>query len=225
MPHNTAKLCQALGYEFKLPALCREALTHRSFGLPNNERLEFLGDAILDFVVAFLLYQTFPHLKEGELSRLRANLVQQSTLAQIAQTLDLNQFLFLGEGERKNNPLPDSILADAMEALFGAIFVDSGFDAAQKVVAHFYQNKISAINLKQSQKDCKSRLQEFLQSQKNKTLPLYALVKEKGLEHNKTFLVRCSAGKITAEAKGHSRKEAEQKAAQLCLAKLQGKKV
>ncbi len=209
-----------LGYTFQNPAILKEALTHRSFGTPHNERLEFLGDGVLDFVVAFLLYQKFPHLDEGQLSRLRANLVKESVLAEIAKNLHLRDFLHLGEGEKKHALLPDSILADAMEAIFGAVFVDSGFESAKKVISKFYQDKIAQINLTQPQKDPKSRLQEYVQGKK-KALPQYHLVKESGADHNKTFWVECVVGKIKGESSAKSVREAEQKAAALCLSQLQ----
>lgn len=209
-----------LGYTFQNPAILKEALTHRSFGTPHNERLEFLGDGVLDFVVAFLLYQKFPHLDEGQLSRLRANLVKESVLADIAKNLHLRDFLHLGEGEKKHALLPDSILADAMEAIFGAVFVDSGFESAKKVITKFYQDKIAQINLTQPQKDPKSRLQEYVQGKK-KALPQYHLVKESGADHNKTFWVECVVGKIKGESSAKSVREAEQKAAALCLSQLQ----
>ncbi len=209
-----------LGYTFQNPAILKEALTHRSFGTPHNERLEFLGDGVLDFVVAFLLYQKFPHLDEGQLSRLRANLVKESVLAEIAKNLHLRDFLHLGEGEKKHALLPDSILADAMEAIFGAVFVDSGFESAKKVITKFYQDKIAQINLTQPQKDPKSRLQEYVQGKK-KALPQYHLVKESGADHNKTFWVECVVGKIKGESSAKSVREAEQKAAALCLSQLQ----
>ena len=209
-----------LGYTFQNPAILKEALTHRSFGTPHNERLEFLGDGVLDFVVAFLLYQKFPHLDEGQLSRLRANLVKESVLAEIAKNLHLRDFLHLSEGEKKHALLPDSILADAMEAIFGAVFVDSGFESAKKVISKFYQDKIAQINLTQPQKDPKSRLQEYVQGKK-KALPQYHLVKESGADHNKTFWVECVVGKIKGESSAKSVREAEQKAAALCLSQLQ----
>lgn len=209
-----------LGYSFQNPAILKEALTHRSFGTPHNERLEFLGDGVLDFVIAYLLYQKFPSLNEGQLSRLRANLVKESTLAEIAKTLNLRDFLYLGEGEKKHKNLPDSILADAMEALFGAVFVDSGFESAKNVIAHFYADKIATINLEESQKDPKSRLQEYVQSKK-KALPQYHLTKESGADHDKTFWVECVVGTIKGESCGRSLRDAEQKAAALCLSQLQ----
>ncbi len=221
MPHNLKRLYEALSYVFNDVALCKEALTHRSFGIPHNERLEFLGDSVLNFVVTRLLYQRFLQLDEGKLSRLRANLVQQSALAEIAQSLNLNAFLYLGEGEKKNK-LPDSILADAMEALLGAIFLDSDEKTVSQVIQKLYANKLNAIDLDTPQKDPKSRLQEFLQARQKK-LPLYVLVKEKGEPHQKSFLVRCLAEKTESEAWGHSRQEAEQKAAQSCLLALQDK--
>lgn len=209
----------ALGYTFQNPSILKEALTHRSFGTPHNERLEFLGDGVLNFVVAHLLYQKFPSLNEGQLSRIRANLVKESTLSEIAKTIHLRDSLYLGDGEKKKNT-PDSILADAMEAIFGAVFLDSGFDNVQQVIAALYNKKIADIDLNQSQKDPKSRLQEFVQGKK-KTLPQYCLIKESGADHNKTFWVQCAVGKITAQASGHSLREAEQKAAEICLSQLQ----
>ena len=208
-----------MGYHFQNPAILKEALTHRSFGTPHNERLEFLGDAVLGCVVARLLFQKNPHLNEGQMSRLRAELVQNPTLAKMARGLQLGDFLLLGKGEKKKN-IPDSILAGALEACFGAVFVDSGFESAQNVITQLYQNKIAAIDAKELQKNPKSRLQEYLQG-KNQALPQYLLTKESGAAHNKTFWVQCVVGKITSESSGHSRIEAEQKAAALCLSQLQ----
>ena len=164
-------VARKLGHEFSDEALLRTALTHRSFGTPNNERLEFLGDGILDCVIAASLFHRFPTLPEGDLSRLRANMVRQDSLHRLALNLKLGDFLRLGEGELKSGGAQrPSILADALEALFGAIYLDAGFSAAQAVIERLYSPLLDELKPGQFQKDAKTRLQEWLQGRK-KPLP------------------------------------------------------
>lgn len=211
------KLARRLGYDFKQPDLLRQALTHRSFGQPHNERLEFLGDSVLNCVVAKELYQRFPRLPEGTLSRLRANLVNQQALAEIALGLDLGEFLFLGEGELKSGGFRrPSILADALEASFGAVMLDNGFDAADKVIAALFASRLDDIDPKIEGKDPKTLLQEYLQGRKV-ALPQYAVLSISGEAHEQYFKVECCIPEldIRANGEGISRRSAEQQAAKL----------
>ena len=160
-------LTKQLGYVFQEPALLRQALTHRSYGAPHNERLEFLGDSVLSLCISSTLYHDFPKLTEGDLSRMRAHLVKEPTLAEIAQGMQLGDFLALGEGELKSGGFRrPSILADALEAILGAIYLDSGFDATCKVIEHLYSPIITQLDPKKLSKDPKTQLQEYLQSLK-----------------------------------------------------------
>lgn len=210
-----AKLQQSLGYSFTKPELLTQALTHRSFGSPHNERLEFLGDSILNCTVAALLFTKFPQTKEGDLSRFRAGLVKQETLATIATGLNLGDVLRLGEGELKSGGFRrPSILADALEAIFGAIYLDAGFDGAAAVVTRLYTDLINAVDPKSSGKDAKTALQEFLQS-KHYGLPRYRLTGTHGEAHAQTFDVECEVPEmaIITRGSGASRRIAEQEAA------------
>lgn len=216
------RLQQRLGYRFSNPELLAQALTHRSFGQPNNERLEFLGDSVLNCVTAIALYGRFEELKEGELSRLRASLVRQEGLHQVALTLDLGDVLRLGEGEMKSGGFRrPSILADALEAVFAAVFLDGGFEAAQAVVDRLYASMIEAIDPAVARKDPKTALQEFLQARKA-PLPLYETVQVLGEAHAQEFEVRCTveAFSLTAIGRGPSRRAAEQQAAEAAIATL-----
>ena len=212
---NADALEQAIGYRFSRRELLRQALTHRSFSAQHNERLEFLGDSLLNCAVALLLYDAFPTLTEGALSRLRANLVCQQSLADIAVMLQLGKYLQLGDGEQKsggrNRP---SILADACESLLGAIFLDGGFDAARQTVARLYADSIDAINPEQPAKDAKTRLQEYLQGERL-PLPDYTLGSTSGQAHEQTFHVECSIPALSIVTRGSasSRRAAEQAAA------------
>jgi ribonuclease III len=217
---ETERIAQALGYPFRKPALLRQALTHRSHSVPNNERLEFLGDSVLNFVVARKLYDHFPKLSEGELSRLRANLVNQTSLFEVADKLQLGDAILLGEGELKSGGFRrPSILADALEALFGAVFLDGGFEAAEKTIGALFAEKISALDPLAVAKDAKTKLQEWLQGRKI-ALPTYTVVETLGEAHDQTFLVECSVPKLNLKAvgKGPSRRAAEQIAAAEVLA-------
>lgn len=217
------RLQQALGYTFDHADLLVQALTHRSFGALNNERLEFLGDSVLNCTIARALYDAFPALPEGSLSRLRANLVRQETLAEIAAELKLGETLRLGEGELKSGGFRrPSILADALESLFGAIFLDAGFDEAERVVRGLFDPLVAKIDPKASGKDAKTQLQELLQS-RHLPLPNYRLVDTQGEAHDQSFIVECVLAKpsLSTRGVGKSRRAAEQKAARQACAALQ----
>lgn len=216
-------LQQRLGYEFRTPALLSQALTHRSHGQTHNERLEFLGDSVLNCAVAALLYDRLAKLDEGDLSRVRANLVKQQTLFEIAQRIELSQCLLLGEGERKSGGFRrPSILADTLEAVFGAIFLDGGFDAAQQTIRRLYDPILKNIDPNTLGKDAKTLLQEWLQSRKI-PLPVYAVVATHGAAHSQMFEVECSVPKlgIRVLGSGGSRRGAEQAAAKLAFEQAQ----
>ena len=216
------RLQQALGYTFIRPELLTQALTHRSYGAANNERLEFLGDSVLNCSIARKLYESFPDLPEGSLSRLRANLVCQDTLAEIAVSLRLGENLRLGEGELKSGGFRrPSILADALESLFGAIFLDAGFDEAQRVVRGLFDPLVARIDPKASGKDAKTQLQEMLQSRRL-PLPEYRLIDTRGEAHDQSFIVECVLTKpsLTTRGVGKSRRAAEQEAAREACAEL-----
>lgn len=213
---------RTLGHSFSDSSLLQTALTHRSHSSPHNERLEFLGDSILNGVIARQLYDRFPDIPEGDLSRLRANLVCQDGLHQLALTLSLGQYLRLGEGELKSGGSQrPSILADALEALFGAIWLDAGFEAASAVVERLYKNMLAAIVPGRPMKDAKTRLQEYLQG-KRLPLPKYALTATEGEAHAQQFRIACEieALKLRTEGSGGSRRAAEQMAAERALERL-----
>jgi len=220
----SSRLELSLAHHFTRPELLRQALTHRSHSSPHNERLEFLGDSVLNCTVATLLFQQFPNLKEGELSRLRANLVRQEALAEIAADLKLGDALHLGEGELKSGGFRrPSILADALEAIFGAIYLDAGFDAARATIEQLYRTRIEAIDPRHTGKDAKTALQEWLQGRRL-PLPHYELAETHGEAHAQEFVVQCSIPSIDLQVagRGGSRRAAEQEAAQSALAKLSG---
>lgn len=212
-------LATKLGHEFADKTLFRTALTHRSFGSPHNERLEFLGDSVLNCAIATLLFKRFPELPEGDLSRLRANLVRQDALHQLALGLELGALLRLGEGEMKSggNQRP-SILADAVEALIGAIYLDAGFEAAHRVIAVLYAPLLDELKPGQAQKDAKTRLQEWLQGRK-KPLPRYQMLAASGAAHQQRFEVSCEIENppLRTIGQGASRRIAEQVAAENAL--------
>ncbi len=213
---NYAALCKQLGYQFVQPQLLQRALTHRSYSTAHNERLEFLGDSVLNCTIAKYLYDTYPDMPEGDLSRLRASLVNQQTLAILAQQLSLGECLLLGEGERKSGGHHrPSILADALEALFGAVLLDADFAAAEKVVLGLYVPFIVKTDLRALGKDAKTLLQEFLQGRKL-ALPQYSVVQIKGEAHAQTFVVSCeiACAGVTTQGEGASRRIAEQAAAE-----------
>jgi ribonuclease-3 len=212
-----------LGHTFKEAALLQQALTHRSHSVVHNERLEFLGDSILNCVVASLLFDRYSKIDEGDLSRLRANLVKQQSLYEIAQRLDLSQFLRLGEGELKSGGFRrPSILADTLEALFGAIFLDAGFDAARDVIRALYIPILDTVDPKTLGKDAKTLLQEYLQSKKI-ALPQYNVVATHGAAHNQEFEIECLVPKLDIQVfgTGGSRRAGEQAAAKLALEAVQ----
>ena len=204
-----------IGYRFNDPELLRRALTHRSFGAAHNERLEFLGDSVVNCAVALELYQKFPRLAEGELSRLRASLVNQHSLAAIAQRLDLGAQLLLGEGElRSGGARRPSILADAVEAVIGAVFLDGGFTAARTVVLAIFGIELGTIDPATAGKDPKTLLQEYLQARKI-ALPQYIVVATRGEAHEQQFQVECLIPElgVRSQGEGSSRRGAEQEAA------------
>jgi ribonuclease-3 len=209
-------LCKQLGYQFLQPHLLQRALTHRSYSAAHNERLEFLGDSVLNCTIAKYLYDTFSDLPEGDLSRLRSNLVNQQTLAILAQQMNLGEQLQLGEGELKSAGFRrPSILADALEALFGAVMLDADFAAAEKVVLGLYVPYIARIDLQALGKDAKTLLQEHLQGRK-KALPQYNVLEIKGEAHAQTFVVSCEIPQLglKTQGEGASRRIAEQIAAE-----------
>lgn len=213
-----------LGYRYARPELLQQALTHRSYSAQHNERLEFLGDGVLNCVVGHLLYMRFPQLPEGRLSRLRANLVNQQSLHEVAQAIGLGEHLRLGEGEVKSGGRErPSILADALEALFGAAFLDGGYTAAEAIIATLFADKIAGIDPSVQGKDAKTRLQEWLQSRRH-GLPHYQLLEARGQAHAQTFTVECriDALGLATQGSGSSRKAAEQAAAQAALDRLLG---
>jgi len=212
---STAALSQALGHVFARKELLRQALTHRSHGVPNNERLEFLGDGVLNCVVAGLLYRGFPNLPEGDLSRLRAHLVKESTLSDLASALDIGSHLLLGDGEMKSAGWRrPSLLADALEAIIGATYLDGGFPAAEALVTRLYSPLLDNLDPNSIGKDPKTLLQEHLQGRKL-GLPEYAVFATEGEAHCQTFRVECRipALDIRTEGEGNSRRVAEQQAA------------
>ncbi len=214
-----AALEQRLGYRFQNPALLEQAVTHRSHGAVHNERLEFLGDAVLNCTIAQLLYQKYARLNEGDLSRLRANLVKQQSLADIAERLGLSDFLRLGEGEMKSGGFRrPSILADTIEAIYGAVLVDGGFEAARDTISRLFEPVLKSVDPKTLGKDSKTLLQEYLQG-KRLPLPVYNVVETRGAAHNQEFEVECSIPKleISVRGTGRSRRAAEQSAAKQAL--------
>jgi ribonuclease-3 len=212
-------LCKKLGLAFDNPELFITALTHRSASADNNERLEFLGDSILGFVIAQKLYDTFPNACEGVLSRLRAGLVNQETLAELARKFQIGDYLRLGSGELKSGGYRrDSILSDALEAIMGALFKDQGFNACQLFIIRLFTEKLDALSLDNWQKDPKTQLQELMQSRKM-DLPEYTLISMSGLAHEQLFTIKCTtamSNKFSMGA-GVSRKKAEQSAAEQML--------
>lgn len=209
-------LDKRIAYQFRSGALREQALTHRSHGSPHNERLEFLGDGVLNCVVAEELYNRFPSLSEGQLSRMRANLVRKESLSALAVSLGLSEFQRLGEGELANGGgARPSMLADGLEAVFGAVFLDGGYTAARDVIRHTYRTSFDELDPTQPAKDSKTLLQEYLQAHKRK-LPAYRVVATKGAAHQPAFEVECSVAELNlvASGSGSTRRIAEQSAAQ-----------
>ena len=208
-------LGERLRHDFAQPQLLSQALTHRSYGTPHNERLEFIGDAVLNCVVALSLYERFPNTPEGDLSRARAHLVNRDTLAQLARRLDLGSELRLGEGElRSGGADRGSIVADALEAVFGAVFVDGGFEAARRVVDTVYADLLRKADPATLGKDPKTRLQEWLQARRV-AVPDYTVIATTGEAHAQQFVVECRVASldIVTTGSGPSRRVAEQEAA------------
>lgn len=212
-----------IDYVFENEALLRQALTHRSHSAPHYERLEFLGDSMLNLVAADLLFKAHPHASEGDLSRLRSRLVRDLTLAEIAQELELNKYLRLGVGEKKSGGfLRESIQADVVEALIGAIYLDGGFGAVYQAISSLLQTRLENLPPAETLKDAKTQLQEFLQG-KGQSLPTYTVLDERGQDHAKEFLVSCEVeDQQSTTATASSRRKAEQQAAKQMLARLQG---
>ena len=216
-------LKKTLHYRFDDALLLRQALTHRSATRLNNERLEFLGDAVLDFVISMALYDARPDVREGDLSKLRSSLVKDSTLATIARDIGLGEHLVLGSGERKSGGhRRESILADALEAIFGATYLDSGYDAAKSMILAVYASRLESLPDVDELRDPKTRLQEWLQSRRM-SLPEYELVTSSGRAHKRVFEVECSVEEASLITTGRSttRRKAEQLAAADMLAQLE----
>lgn len=219
---DTAALIKKLDYSFHDIGLLDEALTHRSFAARNNERLEFLGDGVLNFVIADELFKRYPDVQEGDLSRLRATLVNKESLAEIASYLDLGSFIKLGSGELKSGGFRrPSILADAVESILGAVYRDGGFEPCRRLIIRLYDERLSSPIDLQSLKDPKTRLQELLQS-RSYPLPDYQVDKITGQAHAQIFHVRCAIDQlnITVTGEGRSRRKAEQLAAEKAIDKV-----
>lgn len=223
MERNLTELEEALGYHFQNRRLLREALTHRSWGFPDYERLEFLGDSVLELSVSHLLFEALPTCKEGELSKIRASLVREERLLQIARGLSLGDYLFLGKGEEQTGGRhKPSILASAFEALIGAVYLDGGFEKALDVVKRCFAPYIAEAKETWKDTDFKTQLQEHVQA-RLKDLPQYVLLNQTGPEHQKTFEVAVVVkGQVWGIGIGRNKKEAEQKAAEEAFRRLHG---
>ena len=223
MDKTASWLKKSLDYEFKNVQLLQQALTHRSAHGINNERLEYLGDAVLDFVISEAVYSQRPEANEGVLSRLRSSLVKDATLAELATDLGVGGQLILGPGEKKSGGhRRASILADALEAIFGAVYLDSGFDEAQRIIHNAFAGRLVEIPDTAEQRDPKTRLQELVQSRKI-ALPDYRVEKVDGKAHKQTFSVRCTIEELDASTTGQgtTRRDAEQESAEHMLALLE----
>ena len=219
-------LNKALHYRFRDTDLFAQALTHRSATGRNNERLEFLGDAVLDFVISDLVFKIRPEASEGDLSKLRSSLVKDTSLASLAVDLGLGEYLILGSGERKTGGhRRDSILADALEAIFGAVYLDSGIDAAKEVIEHVFAERLEDLPDAEALRDSKTRLQEWLQARKL-ALPEYELVSVSGQAHQQRFAVTCTVTELSQTTNGESttRRKAEQQSAKNMLKILSGER-
>ena len=218
------KLQRTINYSFSREELLTLALTHRSFSSRNNERLEFLGDAILNYVIAESLYQKFSFAAEGDLSRLRAGLVKRQTLAEVAREIELGSYLLMGSGELKSGGFKrESMLSDALEAVFGAIIIDSSTDAATQCILSLFNDRLARLSPNDLRKDAKSRLQELLQS-RGKPVPDYVLVRQSGKSPHQEFEVECRTEELEpVSAFGSSIRNAEQSAAESTLTKLEDK--
>lgn len=225
MLNKTFQRGDLIGHPFKNQDLLKQALTHRSAGAPHNERLEFLGDSIVNMLIAEALFSRWPKADEGALTRARAMLVCEGALAVIARTLQLGERLTLGPGEMKSGGhRRDSILADTVEAVVAAIYLDVGFEACRAVVLPWFEESLAAVPVGKPEKDPKTRLQEWLQA-RQKGLPVYELVSETGDDHAKHFQVRCRVADpaVATEGEGTSRRLAEQQAAAAAIAQLESK--
>lgn len=215
-------LDKTLHYQFEDVGLFNQALTHRSATARNNERLEFLGDAVLDFVISEALFKARPAATEGDLSKLRSSLVKDTSLAELASELGVGEYLILGSGEQKTGGhRRESILADALEAIFGAVFLDSGIEAARQMIERVFETRLAELPDAEDLRDPKTRLQEWLQS-RGMGLPVYDLANVTGKAHKQRFEVNCSVTAVSGVTCGQSttRRKAEQKAAALMLEKL-----
>jgi ribonuclease-3 len=219
----TDKLTAFIGYQFRRSELLEQALTHRSHSRSvNNERLEFLGDSVLNLIISNFIYRRFESASEGRLSRIRASLVKQETLAVVARKINLGDHIYLGGGELKSGGFRrDSILSDALEAVIAAIYLDSDYTQAEKTVLQLFDDLLQAVDVDSSLKDPKTQLQEFLQG-RQKSLPLYEVVQTDGKSHDQVFTVSCELVDLDlkSKGKGSSRKKAEQQAAHQLLTKL-----
>lgn len=216
------KLAKKLGLQFNDPGLLKRALTHRSADAKHNERLEFLGDSILGYVIAECLYKKFPDADEGVLSRFRSSLVNQTSLATIARSLELGDYLIMGSGELKSGGYRrDSALSDAMEAIMGALVLDQGMEACRNWILQLFRAAIEPLSLENRNKDPKTRLQEIMQA-RGLPLPEYTLLTQKGQPHDQLFRVICKIAllKEVVQGEGSSRKKAEQEAAEMLLTRL-----
>ena len=219
MNSSLQRLEKKIGYQFRDENFLKLALTHRSANGTHNERLEFLGDSILSFVVADELYHRFPKVDEGDMSRMRATLVRGHTLAELGREFELGDYLFLGPGELKSGGFRrDSILADAVEAIIGGIYLDSDTEVIRGIILAWYKTRLDSIEPGVSQKDPKTRLQEYLQGRR-KPLPTYTVTKIKGEAHNQEFTIECIVAGLDKPVigKGSSRRKAEQSAADIAL--------
>lgn len=214
-----ARLEERLGHRFRHAELLQQALTHRSYGTPNNERLEFLGDGVLDCVIREELFGRFPALSEGELSRLRASLVRRETLAAVARDLGVGAHLRLGEGEGASGGADrPSILSDALEALYGALFLDGGYEAARAAICATFAPLLASLDARALAKDAKTQLQELLQG-RGQALPTYRVLATQGAAHRQSFEVECAVEELglRATGRGEARRPAEQQAAEAML--------
>ena len=223
MASNAKQLQDRLQYQFSDPQLLTLALSHRSCGSSNNERLEFLGDAVLGMAISSFLFQRFPEAREGDLSRIRSQIVRAESLAEIARNLELGPELLLGPGEMKSGGhRRDSILGDTVEALLGAVFLDQGLAAVEACIQNWFSASLNALTLDTQVKDAKTALQEWLQA-RGKPLPEYLVVKTEGEDHSRLFTMSCKidAVKDAAEATASSRRKAEQLVAEKLVKKLE----
>ena len=219
MLRDPQRLARGLGQSFSRPELLKQALTHRSASGPSNERLEFLGDALLGFVIAEALWERLPDADEGDLSRTRATLVKKEALARLARQLQLGDYLILGPGEARTGAQGrDSILEDALEAVFGAVYLDAGFTVAKQLILQMFAEPLAAAVSQGQLKDPKTRLQEALQARR-RPLPVYEILVIGGTQHEQSFQVSCSLADqgLSTQGTGTSRRRAEQAAAELML--------